>query len=129
MSTRYLSLLLFLFPLLHQPASTAPPRTGKDLAVFFAVEKYQNGSLTNLQNPVKNAREIAATLQSRFGFETEVLENPTQAQIIAKLTILKLLLLPKFSLLHGPQDLTTLLPPMQNASLRHHTIKYGPWYL
>ncbi|MBL7804092.1 MAG: SUMF1/EgtB/PvdO family nonheme iron enzyme [Saprospiraceae bacterium] len=85
MSARYLSLLLFLFPLLHQPATTAPPRTGKDLAVFFAVEKYQNGSLTNLQNPVKNAREIAATLQSRFGFETEVLENPTQAQIIAKL--------------------------------------------
>ena len=28
---------------------------------------------------------------------------------------------PKFSFLHGPQDLTTLLPPMQNASLRHHT--------
>ncbi|MCC7504526.1 MAG: SUMF1/EgtB/PvdO family nonheme iron enzyme [Saprospiraceae bacterium] len=85
MSARYLSLLLFLFPLLHKPDPTAPLRTGKDLAVFFAVEKYQNGSLTNLQNPVKNAREIAATLQSRFGFETEVLENPTQAQIIAKL--------------------------------------------
>jgi len=32
-----------------------------------------------------------------------------------------LLLLPEFSFLNGPQDLTTLLPPMQDASLRHHT--------
>jgi hypothetical protein len=31
-----------------------------------------------------------------------------------------LLLLPEFSFLHGPQDLTTLLRPMQDASLRDH---------
>lgn len=60
-------------------------RPGKDLAVFFAVEKYQNGKLTNLQNPIKNARDLAAVLKSRFGFETEILENPTQDRIIAKL--------------------------------------------
>ncbi len=62
-----------------------PPRLGKDLAVFFAVQKYQNGQLTNLQNPVRNAREIAAVLSSRFGFDTLVLVNPTQAQIIGQL--------------------------------------------
>jgi hypothetical protein len=31
-----------------------------------------------------------------------------------------LLLVPEFSILHGPQELTPLLPPMQNASIRHH---------
>ncbi len=60
-------------------------RPNKDRAIFFAVEKYQNGKLTNLQNPVKNAREIAKELGKRFGFETEVLENPTQEQVIGKL--------------------------------------------
>ena len=67
------------------PAPTAVFRPGKDLAVFFAVTTYQNGKLGNLQNPVKNARDIAAILKSRFGFETEILENPTQDQIIQKL--------------------------------------------
>ncbi|MCC7504525.1 MAG: SUMF1/EgtB/PvdO family nonheme iron enzyme [Saprospiraceae bacterium] len=56
-----------------------------DHAFFFAVETYKNRRLTKQKNPVKKARAIAATLQSRFGFETEVLENPTQAQIVAKL--------------------------------------------
>lgn len=69
----------------HQTPIAPLPRPGKDLALFFAVEKYQNGQLTNLQNPVKNARDIAAILKSRFGFDTEVLENPTQKQIIDRL--------------------------------------------
>ena len=87
MTIRLLSVLLFLFPLLQQATHPAPhpPRTGKDLAVFFAVEKYQNSSLTNLQNPVKNARAIAAELHNRFGFDTLVLVNPTQARVIAQL--------------------------------------------
>ena len=87
MTARLLSVLLFLFPLLQQATHPAPhpPRTGKDLAVFFAVEKYQNSSLTNLQNPVKNARAIAAELHNRFGFDTLVLVNPTQARVIAQL--------------------------------------------
>ncbi len=87
MTVRLLPVLLFFFPLLQQATRPAPhpPRTGKDLAVFFAVEKYQNSSLTNLQNPVKNARAIAAELHNRFGFDTLVLVNPTQARVIAQL--------------------------------------------
>ena len=69
----------------NSPSLARSFRPGKDLAVFFAVTTYQNGKLGNLQNPVKNARDIAAILKSRFGFETEILENPTQDQIIRKL--------------------------------------------
>lgn len=65
--------------------ATPLPRPGKDRALFFAVEKYQHSKLTNLQNPVKNARDLADVLKTRFGFEAEVLENPTQKQIIDKL--------------------------------------------
>lgn len=87
MTVRLLPVLLFLFPLLQQATHPAPhpPRTGKDLVVFFAVEKYQNSSLSNLQNPVKNARAIAAELHNRFGFDTLVLVNPSQARVITQL--------------------------------------------
>lgn len=81
--------LLLLCSLTLNSGSTLYPtrsfRPGKDRAVFFAVTTYQNGKLSNLQNPVKNARDIAAILKSRFGFDTEILENPTQEQIIRKL--------------------------------------------
>jgi formylglycine-generating enzyme required for sulfatase activity len=82
---RLLFLLLASFLFLNAvPAPRPAIRPGKDRAVFFAVEKYQNSKLTNLQNPVKNARDIAEELKKRFGFETEVLENPTREQIIGK---------------------------------------------
>jgi len=88
MRTVFVYILLF-SELVVQVGSTRlpvpPPRTGKDLAVFFAVEKYQNSQLTNLQNPVKSARDIAAAIHDRFGFDTLVLVNPTQAQIIRQL--------------------------------------------
>ena len=61
------------------------PRPGKDIAVFFAVNNYKNSKLSNLQNPVKNARTIAGVLSSRFGFDTLVVVNPTQQQIIHQL--------------------------------------------
>ena len=60
-------------------------RPGKDIAVFFAVTTYKNSKLSNLQNPVKNARAIAGVLSSRFGFDTLVVVNPTQQQIIHQL--------------------------------------------
>ena len=81
-------LLLALGILVLQSSKSNPHhyfRPGKDLAVFFAVNTYQNSKLGNLQNPVKNARDIAAVLKSRFGFETDILENPTQEQIVRKL--------------------------------------------
>ena len=81
----FLLLCVSIFNSGSSPSPARAFRPGKDLAVFFAVTTYQNGKLGNLQNPVKNARDIAAILKSRFGFETEILENPTQDQIIRKL--------------------------------------------
>ncbi len=77
------------FPCSEVRPAVAGSRAGKDRAVFFAVEKYKSPKLTDLQNPVKNARDIAGALKSRFGFDTLVLVNPTQAQIITKLEELK----------------------------------------
>ncbi len=64
-------------------------RSGKDIAVFFAVTTYKNSKLSNLQNPVSNARAIAEILSSRFGFDTLVIVNPTKQQIIDQLKALK----------------------------------------
>ncbi len=69
--------------------STQIPRPGKDNAVFFAVANYQNSKLTNLKNPISNARAIAGILNSRFGFDTLVIVNPTKQQIIDQLNELK----------------------------------------
>ena len=49
-------------------------RTNKDRALFFAVNAYEN--MTPLQNPVKDAQRIAAELEKRYGFQTEVVSNP-----------------------------------------------------
>ncbi len=80
-------LLPFLILCSFSPAirSSQALRPGKDIAIFFAVNNYQNSKLSNLQNPVKNARAIAGILSSRFGFDTLVVVNPTQQQIIYQL--------------------------------------------
>ncbi|TVL96909.1 MAG: hypothetical protein CV087_23100 [Candidatus Brocadia sp. WS118] len=58
-------------------------RPGKDYALFFAVNQYDN--MRSLSNPIKDAKEIAKELEDFYGFETEVVENPTLDQIDQKL--------------------------------------------
>ncbi|MCB0639731.1 MAG: SUMF1/EgtB/PvdO family nonheme iron enzyme [Lewinella sp.] len=58
----------------HTP-SEPPLRPGQDYALFFAVNDYQ--FMDDLGNPIPNAQSIARELQSRFGFQTEIIENPT----------------------------------------------------
>jgi formylglycine-generating enzyme required for sulfatase activity len=54
-----------------------------DYALFFAVEDYdQMGKLTN---PIDNATAIAAELKANYGFQTEVVPNPTFVQIADKI--------------------------------------------
>jgi hypothetical protein len=78
----------FLF-LSFGPHRPAPVRKGQDLAVFFAVDNYRHSNLADLQNPVKNATDIAGVLHKRFGFDTLVVRNPTQVQIEQKLNELE----------------------------------------
>jgi hypothetical protein len=55
----------------------------KDYALIFATDKYDNWK--GLVNPVYDARTIAGDLQKTYGFATEVVENPTQSQVLDKL--------------------------------------------
>ena len=60
-------------------------RTGQDHALFFAVSNYEDDGLTDLPQPISNARAIAQELEQRFGFKTEIVEDPTLAEIQNKL--------------------------------------------
>lgn len=55
----------------------------KDYAILFATDKYDNWS--DLVNPVEDANAIANELKSRYGFEVEVIENPTQEEVFIKM--------------------------------------------
>ncbi|MFM8349178.1 MAG: caspase domain-containing protein [Bacteroidota bacterium] len=57
--------------------------TRKDIALMFATDKYDYWP--DLVNPVDDAQTIAGELQSRFGFEPEVLTNVSQEDVFNKL--------------------------------------------
>ena len=54
-------------------------RPVKDFALFFAVQDYDQW--TDLRNPVGDAEELAGELASEYGFQTEIVRNPTRNQI------------------------------------------------
>ena len=58
-------------------------RAGQDYALFFAVETYDH--MGDLTQPIDNAEAIAKELRENYGFETEVVPNPTFAQIAGKI--------------------------------------------
>lgn len=79
--------ILILFCTLLFAATSSPEphpiptfRPGKDHAILFAVNTYK-APLTNLSNPITNARQIATELENRFGFNPQIVENPSAAQI------------------------------------------------
>jgi hypothetical protein len=55
----------------------------KDYALIFATDKYDNWS--DLVNPVNDGKTIAEELEKTYGFETEVVENPTQNEVFEKI--------------------------------------------
>ncbi len=59
------------------------PRRGKDFALFIAVNNYQNWS--KLQHPISEVEKIAGELYRQYDFDTLVLRNPSQDQIITAL--------------------------------------------
>lgn len=60
------------------PAPAAPARrVGKDYALLFATDEYDDAGYLDLDNPVRDAREIAKELKENYGFQTRVVENPT----------------------------------------------------
>lgn len=55
----------------------------KDYALIFVTDKYDNW--TQLVNPVFDGRTIADNLEKNYGFQTDVIENPTREQVFVKL--------------------------------------------
>lgn len=56
-------------------------RKGKDFALFFAADQYQSDQLQNLPNTIKNANQIATILENDYGFQTEIVTNPSKVTI------------------------------------------------
>ncbi|MFN5556382.1 MAG: caspase domain-containing protein [Chryseotalea sp.] len=54
-----------------------------DYALIFATDQYEYWS--DLVNPVFDSRTIGEELKLRYGFKVEIVENPTQAEILKKL--------------------------------------------
>ncbi|HNE27899.1 MAG TPA: SUMF1/EgtB/PvdO family nonheme iron enzyme [Saprospiraceae bacterium] len=91
MNTRLPSLLLLLLLPLRLPlplsghAGPLPPAR-HDYALFFAVNDYAtNSGFDDLSKPIANAEAIATELKDHYGFQVEVVKNPTLDQIEAKL--------------------------------------------
>jgi hypothetical protein len=55
----------------------------KDYAVLFATSNYDNWG--DLINPVIDARAVARELENNYGFEVELVENPTTGQMMTTL--------------------------------------------
>jgi len=55
----------------------------KDYALFFATDNYDYW--TDLVNPVYDANTIANELKEKYGFETEVIENANQEDVLVKI--------------------------------------------
>lgn len=65
---------------------TASPRTGKDLALFFAVNRYDSPLLwPNLQYAISDAEKIAGKLYDLYGFDTLIVRNPALFDILETL--------------------------------------------
>lgn len=79
-----LFLLLSSFLLLNAvPAPKPALRPGKDFALFFAVSNYDQWD--DLKNPISEAEAIAKDLRELYDFQTEVVRDPTKAEIQAKI--------------------------------------------
>ncbi|MEY4929872.1 MAG: hypothetical protein RI909_596 [Bacteroidota bacterium] len=55
----------------------------KDYALIFATDKYENWS--GLVNPIFDSRAIAEVIKKNYGFEVEIVENPTQNDVLRKM--------------------------------------------
>lgn len=79
------ALLTFLVCLPHLVAQPQPAawRDRKDHALLFATNEYQYWP--PLINPVPDAKAIAEELEKNYGFQTELVTNPTREAIVAKL--------------------------------------------
>jgi hypothetical protein len=64
-----------------KPAA-APGRKGKDYALLIATNTY-TGGWPSLTNPIPDAVAIQKKLEETYGFQTELVKNPTKVELLA----------------------------------------------
>jgi hypothetical protein len=57
-------------------------RTGKDHALLIATENYSGSEFENLKNPIRDAEAIANDLTSIYGFDCEIIRNPSKIDFL-----------------------------------------------
>lgn len=60
-----------------------PPQPGKNYALLFAVDTYDHWP--NLRYPLVDALNIGRDLENIYGFQVELIKNPTKANILREL--------------------------------------------
>ena len=55
----------------------------KDVALLFATDQYEHWG--NLQNPINDANTIAMDLKAIYGFDVEIVKNPSKREVLQKL--------------------------------------------
>lgn len=55
-----------------------------DYALIFATDQYDH--FDDLVNPIDDARTIQTVLKSKYGFQTEIVENATNDEILSRIT-------------------------------------------
>lgn len=58
---------------------------GKDYALVIGNSNYQNKNIVSLDTPINDARDVAALLQQRYGFDVQLLIDATRDQIMTAL--------------------------------------------
>ena len=88
-----LLLCLVTTQLLAQPSS----RSGQDYAIFFYVTKFQNRGWAPLPETKTEVTALANELRQNYGFQTELVGNPTKREIQEKITEVN-------NQIYGPDD-------------------------
>jgi formylglycine-generating enzyme len=103
-----IQLFVFLCAFAQLARAHPPSRAGKDYAVFFYVTKFQPG-LDALPETEVESKLIEAELRTNFGVTTQLVPNPSKAQILASLATYNRSLGPEdrvfyFFSMHGHYD-------------------------
>jgi uncharacterized caspase-like protein len=62
-----------------------PVNFGRYHALIIGVDSYRDSQFAKLKSPVEDAKTLAKTLKERYGFEVELLINPTRYQVMTSL--------------------------------------------
>ena len=85
-----LFLLFLMLPLgvvFSQEPEISSDNIHKSYALFFVVNDYHDSELADLSSAIGNVKKLASTLEERFGFLVEVVENPTLDEVEQKLDL------------------------------------------